>query len=130
METRGGRTGIILLLFAFIMGLANVGSAQEKRLYKVEDAGKGSIKLVPLIHLVPPGSQVVHKGIELKEIERLPEGAKLKEKAMVDVKFFQELYEKENNVKLSLENAIFDIYKDFHDFYTDPVHFVFKAKKQ
>jgi hypothetical protein len=108
----------------------SLAQEKEKKAYKVEEIKKGQIKLIPELHLVPPGSNIIHKEISLEAMEKLKEGAKLKEKAIVDVKFFKELYEKDSGGKktLTLKKAVFNVYQDFHDQYTDPVYFIFDVK--
>ncbi len=123
----------ILLVFASSLLLAGEKDQEAKKAYHVEQMGKNGVKLVPDLHLVPPATQVVHKGIELKQMAKLKEGEELKKKAQVDIDFFKGLYEKDlgEGKELILKEAYFDVHKDFRgELYTDPVYFVFGIKEK
>jgi len=124
---------ISLLSLAAVLAPVCSSLAQgDKKVYRVEEMGKDKnlIRLIPELHLVPPGSNLVHKEISLKDMEKLKDGKKLQEKAMVDVKFFKEAYEKDFQRELTLKEGVFNVYQDFHDYYTDPAYFVFQVKEK
>lgn len=124
---------ILLMSLVFTQNVFGEEKKQEpKKAYHIEEMGKNTVKLVPDLHLVPPASQVVHKGIDLEQMAKLPEGEELKKKAQVDIDFFKGLYEKDlgGEKELVLKKAVFDVYRDFHGLYTDPVYFLIELREK
>lgn len=121
---------VMVLALMWVNAYGQEKKAEPKKAYHVEEVGKNTVKLIPDLHLVPPASQVVHKGIDLEEMAKLPEGEELKKKAQVDIDFFKGLYEKDlgGDKELVLKKAVFDVYRDFHGLYTDPVYFLIEVK--
>lgn len=121
---------VMVLAVVWVNAFAGEKKQEPQKAYHVEEVGKNTVKLIPDLHLVPPASQLVHKGIDLEEMAKLPEGEELKKKAQVDIDFFKGLYEKDlgGEKELVLKKAVFDVYRDFHGLYTDPVYFIIELR--
>ena len=122
---------IILILIgyiAFVFIIYPFSNSLSSSLYKLEKISEDTLKVIVNIHLIPPASRLIHKEIKFKEIESLPSGKEIKEKALVDVKFFKSQIKKDMDIKreIKLEDALFNIYQDMHGIYTDPIYIIYK----
>ncbi len=124
---------IILLLGAVSIGHGKESSAKKSNgLYEIESLPDNRIKLIPHIHLVPPGSQLLHANVEFKDIGTLPVKEDLEKKAKVDIDFFEKKLKEEIGMdkKLEFQTALFNIYKDFIGKYTtDLIYMIYRIGK-
>ena len=104
----------------------------KKKLYRIVLLSSDSVKLISDIHLIPPGSKLLHKKITFKDIGALPDKDILIKKARVDIDFFEKKLRGEvgKEKQIEFDMALFNIYKDFMGNYTtDLVHMVYKTLK-
>ena len=103
-----------------------------KKLYELVNLTDTSVKLIPNIHLVPPGSQLVNENVTFKDIGALPDKEDLEKKARVDINFFEKKLKEDigKDKGIEFEKAIFNIYKDFVGNYTtDLIFMIYKISK-
>jgi hypothetical protein len=107
----------------------------KKKFYEIEFLDKNSIKLTSHIHLIPPGSQLLHENVRLKDIGDLPIkadiNADLKKDAMLSIVFFEKKLKEEvgKNSQLEFEKALFNVYMDFMGNHTtDMIYMTYKIK--
>jgi len=129
------------MLIAFlIMGTASMtygngpsGDRKKstKRIYEIVSLTDNRVKLITQIHLVPPGSRLLHENVEFKDIGTLPVKENLEKKARVDIDFFEKKLREEmgKDKDLKFETALFNIYLDFMGKYTtDLIYMIYKIQ--
>lgn len=94
---------------------AQGAESAPKSLFTLKDVTDTHLTLIPLIHLVPPGSTLVYKDKPLTELKGMAEGKQIEALAKADINFFQTQLKKQlgNDKKLTLQEARFDVNKDF-----------------
>lgn len=87
----------------------------SQSLFTVKDATDAKLTLVPSIHLVPPGSTLLHKNKTLEELKAQPDGKELEKLALADISFFEGQLQKKIGAdkKLTVKEARFDVHQDF-----------------
>ncbi len=123
----------ILFLFVFSCFfplLLSAGEGEEiitTQLYTAAYAEKDTIRLEPLISLIPPGSSMEHKNINFEQLIDLQSEDILKS-AQVDIDFFQARLQEDVKKEVSILDAFFDVYRDMMgNFHTDPRVLLFVA---
>ena len=103
----------------------------KKKFYEIEFLNQNTVKLTSHIHLIPPGSQLLHENVRLKDIGALPIKADLKKDAMTSIIFFEKKLKEEiqKNKRLEFEKALFNVYIDFMGKYTtDMIYMIYKIR--
>jgi|GEM_PF-4402005 len=87
----------------------------SQSLFTVKDATDSKLTLVPSIHLVPPGSTLLHKDKTLEELKAQPDGKEIEKLALADISFFEGQLQKKIGAdkKLTVKEARFDVHQDF-----------------
>lgn len=109
-------TALCLSLFALpVTPPAHAAEPASQSLFTLKDATDSHLLLVPSIHLVPPGSTLLHKDKTLTELRALPNGKEIEPLAMADINFFEGQLRKRigKEVKLTVKEARFDVHQDF-----------------
>lgn len=103
----------------------------ERKFYEIEFLNKDSVKLTSHIHLIPPGSQLLHENVRFKDIGSLPIKDDLEKDAMASVTFFEKKLKEEigKNRRLEFEKALFNVYRDFMGKHTtDMIYMIYKIR--
>jgi len=103
----------------------------KKKFYEIEFLNKNIVKLTSHIHLIPPGSQLLHENVSFKDIGALPIKADLKKDAMTSIIFFEKKLKEEieKNRHLEFEKALFNVYMDFMGKHTtDMIYMIYKIR--
>lgn len=108
----------VLCLARFIpsaIPLAHAEEQAQQSLFTLKDVTDSHLILIPSIHLVPPGSTLLHKDKTLSELRALPDGKEIDPLAMADINFFEGQLRKRigKEVKLTVKEARFDVHQDF-----------------
>jgi hypothetical protein len=126
---------LFVLLGVFLSNCNKVMAESKKKFYEIEFLDKNNIKLTSHIHLIPPGSQLLHENVRLKDIGDLPIKADLKadlkKDAMLSIVFFEKKLKEEvgKNSHLKFEKALFNVYMDFMGKHTtDMIYMIYKIR--
>lgn len=108
---------VLLALFQIITPIlpAQAEEAASQSLFTIKDATDSKLTLVPSIHLVPPGSTLLHKDKTLEELKAQPDGKEIEKLALADISFFEGQLQKKIGAdkKLTVKEARFDVHQDF-----------------
>lgn len=127
----------IFLLMFFVLCSVSTAYGEEsrtenkKKFYGIEFLDKNNVKLTSHIHLIPPGSKLLHENVRLKDIGDLPIKADLKKDAMLSIVFFEKKLKEEvgKNKSLEFEEALFNVYMDFMGKRTtDMIYMIYKIR--
>lgn len=125
----------LLMLFVLLGVLPSycdqLMAENKKKFYEIEFLDNNDIKLTSHIHLIPPGSQLLHENVRLKDIGDLPNKADLKKDAMLSIVFFEKklIEEVGKNSHLKFEKALFNVYMDFMGNHTtDMIYMIYKNR--
>jgi hypothetical protein len=131
----------LLMLFVLLGVLPSycdqLMAENKKKFYEIEFLDKNYIKLTSHIHLIPPGSQLLHENVRLKDIGDLPIKADLKadlkKDAMLSIDFFEKKLKEEvgKSSHLKFEKALFNVYMDFMGNHTtDMIYMTYKIRRE
>lgn len=106
---------LLLPLTAPLMRPVQAEEAASQSLFTIKDATDSKLTLVPSIHLVPPGSTLLHKDKTLEELKAQPDGKEIEKLALADITFFEGQLQKKIGAdkKLTVKEARFDVHQDF-----------------
>ena len=125
---------IWVLMFFVLCGVSTaygdkLPAESKKKFYEIEYLNKNGVKLTSHIHLIPPGSQLLHENVRFKDIGALPIKADLKKDALTSIIFFEKKLKQEiqKNRRLEFEQALFNVYMDFMGNHTtDMIYMTYK----
>ncbi len=130
------KSGAYIVCLVFILVLSAQAFAQDEpenatsSLYTLSLEENKHIKLVPKIHLIPPGSSKVYEEVHLKALSDI-QPPSIQESAHKDVQFFKNKVQEDTQTTMQVLDAVFDVYKDMMgNYYTDPVVFFLRPLKQ
>jgi hypothetical protein len=94
---------------------AHAEKPAEQSLFTLKDVTDSHLLLIPSIHLVPPGSTLLHKNKTLTELRAQPDGKEIEPLAQADINFFEGQLRKQigKDAKLQVKEARFDVHQDF-----------------